>query len=459
MNAITGDGRAVASGSLTEHLADILRRPVGDEERALAALHVVDWLGGAVAASRTPEGTILRRFGSSAAGGPSRLIGVGWRDAGRAAFVNAGLSLVLELDSTHREAKLHPGPVVIAAALAVAQRDNVGGHCFLDAVVRGYEAIIRVGESVGPAHYAKHHSTSTCGPFGAAGAAGSIARLSHAEMVHALGNAGTGTGGVWQCRAEGAMSKPLHVGAAAEAGIVAADLAALGLTGPRLVLEGALGMYAATCPDADPEAIGRPSGTDWKISETSLKPWPGCRHVHPAIDAALAVRTDLADRGLSAFDVDAIHVSTYPEALSFGDRRHPVDEHEAMFSLQHVVAAALCEGDVTLDTFQPDRLHRGPVAELRTRVQVRSDKLFTSLYPRHWGAQVRVQTVAGDISARCDDPRGDPEAPMRAPEICHKAQNLLIRGGLAPQAAVDLIAAVQRLGDDEPVSTLSGLLP
>lgn len=448
-----------ANASLTEQLADILARPVGTGERELAALHVVDWIGAVAAAARTREGEILHRFAGTAPAGPARAIGIGWRDPRVAAFVNAGLSLVLESDSTHRAAKLHPGPVVIAAALAAGQRAAVAGRCFLDAVVRGYEAMVRVGESVGPTHYVQHHSTATCGPFGAAAAAGSIAGLDRSAMVHALGNAGTRTGGVWQTRPEGAMSKPLHVGGAADAGILAVDLAALGLTGPRLVLEGELGIYAATCPDAEPGAIGRPGAADWKISETSLKPWPGCRHVHPSIDAALALRAQLVERGLTAADIVAVEVCTYPQALAFADRAVPTTVHEGMFSLQHAVAAALCDGAVTLQTFQPERLSHRPVADLRAGVDVRAGEPFSSRYPQHWGARVSVRTTAGNFSAQCDDPRGDPESPMAPQEVRAKARNLLAQGGVAADAAEELIAAVLRLPDDLPLASIASLLP
>lgn len=445
--------------SLTEQLVQHLNRPIGQDERELAALHVLDWVGATVAALRSEEGIVLRRYAQNAPAGPARAVGAGWRDARTAALVNAGLSLILESDSTHRAAKLHPGPVVIAAALAAAQREQVRGLNFLDAVVRGYEAMVRVGESVGPTHYNHHHSTATCGPFGAAAAVGAIAGVDEAILVHALGNAGSRTGGVWQCRIEGAMSKPLHAGGAAEAGLLVVDLATLGLTGPRRILEGELGMYAATCPDADLEAILRPGSTQWKISETSLKPWPGCRHVHPAIDAALAVRGQLVARGLRAEDIAAVDVATYPQALSFADQPAPTTVQEAMFSLQHAVAVALSAGEVTLESFEPTGQSRPALLHVRPLVNVAADELFASRYPQHWGARVSVATSSSDLSAQCTDPRGDPESPMTAEEVCAKARHYLAQGGLTDHAITGLIAAVLGLVDDAPVSSLAELLP
>ncbi len=105
--------------------------------------------------------------------------------------------------------------------------------------------------------------------------------------MHALGNAGTQSSGLWQFIETGAMSKHLHAGRAAEAGVTAAELAALGFTGPPAILEGAKGLFAGACPDADPDAVTRDPNAPWQLRATSIKPWPCCRHTHPAIDAAI----------------------------------------------------------------------------------------------------------------------------------------------------------------------------
>jgi 2-methylcitrate dehydratase PrpD len=149
-------------------------------------------------------------YGKSLGTGDCHAIGAGRLAATGAAFVNGAYGNVLEMDDIHRAAILPAGPVVIPAALAVAERQGADAREFLSAVVRGYEAMIRIGRSVGPHHYRFWHKTSPCGPFGAAAAAASLLRLDPARTVWALGNAGTQASGPWQCRLEGAMSKQLH---------------------------------------------------------------------------------------------------------------------------------------------------------------------------------------------------------------------------------------------------------
>jgi 2-methylcitrate dehydratase PrpD len=126
-----------------------------------------------------------------------------------AALGNGGLGNVLEMDDVDKRAVLHPGPVVVPAALAAAQDRGASGEAFLDAIVRGYEAVIRIGRAVGPGHYRYWHNTGTCGPFGSAAAAASLYGLSQEQTAWALGLAGTQASGLWQTRHEAASGRPL----------------------------------------------------------------------------------------------------------------------------------------------------------------------------------------------------------------------------------------------------------
>src|SRR5690606_19470468 len=225
---------------------------------------------------------------------------------------------ILEMDDIHRAALVHPGPVVIPAALFMARQSRRSGRAFLEAVVRGYEAMIRLGEAVGPAHYRYWHPTATCGSVGAATAAFSLLQPSDDRMAaqlpgpaarlppdqtdarqltlaHALGLALTRSAGLWQVRLENNMAKAWHNAHAAQTGVQAAMLACGGVTAPLHMLEGEKGFFAALCADARPAALLSGLDGPWKITETSFKPWPSCRHTHPAIDAALQLRNRIID--------------------------------------------------------------------------------------------------------------------------------------------------------------------
>ena len=194
---------APQDATLTEGLVDLLARPIDDATRQRASLHVLDWVGCAVAGAAGPIGAAAA--GGAAMYGPGNCTVLGSATGVApfgAAFLNGMFGNPLEMDDIHRTSTLHPGPVVVPAALAAAQHSAAPAPRFLDALVKGYEAVIRVGRSVGPGHYAKWHNTSTCGPFGAAAAVGAVLDLSREPLVWALGNAGAQSAGPWRCRHE-----------------------------------------------------------------------------------------------------------------------------------------------------------------------------------------------------------------------------------------------------------------
>ena len=152
-------------------------------------------------------------------------------DSSRKVLWLGSLMHILEMDDLHRNSVVHPGCVVIPAVLAVGLREGVSGRKMLEATLKGFEVCTRIGNSVGPAHYKIWHNTSTCGPFGAAYAAGTLLGLNSSELSDALGNAGTQSSGLWEFVESGSMSKHLHAGRAGQSGLIAAELARHGFSG------------------------------------------------------------------------------------------------------------------------------------------------------------------------------------------------------------------------------------
>jgi len=443
--------------SLTRQLCRILGRDVRAADRRRAALHVLDWVGCAAIGAVTPAGRVFAEPSALFGNGPCHGVGVGGSCApAQAAFVNGGLGNVLEMDDVHRTAILHPGPVVIPAVLAAAEADGLTGAAFLDAVVRGYEAMIRVGRSVGPTHYVHWHNTGSCGPFGAAAGAAFAFGLDADAVVSALGNAGSTAGGLWRCRHEPVMTKQWHTAKAAADGLAAAVLARQGLTGPEYILEGEQGFYSALAPDATPMDVVHDDDAPWLIYDTSFKPWPACRHAHAAIDAALLAREDLGDTA----DIVSVAVETYDDAIRFCDNPRPQIEIEAKFSLQHAVAVTLSQGAPDLADFRPDRLDLAPIADLRCRVTVGTVASYAAAYPAHYGAGLRI-TLTDGTERRFDvlDALGDPDNPLDDGAICAKARGLMAAAGM-PAAAIDaMIDRCLDLPDAADVTTFSACLP
>ena len=424
--------------SLTADLVQsVWHKPVREEDLGAAAAYVLDAVACAVGGRVTTAGRILGDWADE------RGTGV-LTEASRV----AGLVHVLEMDDLHRESVTHPGCVVVPAAWAVATADGRSGRELLTAVLRGYEVMARIGASVGPGHYRIWHNTATCGPFGSAAAAGSLWGLDADRMVWALGNAGTQAAGLWQFLDEGAMSKHLHAAHAAEAGVTSAALARRGFTGPARILEGDRGFYRAMCPDPDPGRLDADPDGPWELALTSIKPWPSCRHTHPAVDAALELHDAVADRA-----VGQIAIETYDAALALCDRVRPTSEYEAKFSLQYCVATAVRSGRVDLKAFGEEE--RGVYEGNPPEVRVSAVPEFREAYPDRWGARVMVELEGGErVSASRQACLGDPEAPLSAERMGEKALGLLVHGGMSPDEARAFAESVRELPEASLVPPL-----
>jgi 2-methylcitrate dehydratase PrpD len=427
----------MTSPTLSARLIQLVNdKPVTEEDLAQAALFVLDTLASVIAGRASKVGAMLCQWADQAA-----------KDAGRLAFLMGSLAHILEVDDLHRASVVHPGCVVVPAAWAAAEREGANGKELLTAVLHGYEAVTRIGMAVGPAHYRIWHNTATCGPFGAALAAAYLTKLDATATQHALGNAGTQAAGLWQFLETGAMTKHLHAGRAAEAGILANDLARLGFTGPPAILEGAKGFFAATCPDADPDAVIRDlAHTPWQLRQTSLKPWPSCRHTHPTIDAAQALR-----RQIDPYAIDHILVETYQTALDVCDRPDPQSDYHAKFSLQHCVAAALLQNHMDFSSFQASA--RSTLTEYRTRVTLRAEESYCRAYPTAWGSAVTVtQKHGGQFTVHRSHAKGDPENPLTAEEIVAKAHQLFDHAKFSH--GNELVSSILRLVEGGPIPAI-----
>lgn len=383
--------------SLTEQLAKHLQRKVDDKTRARARLHLLDWLGCVGGARQSPQ---ARDYGNE-------------EDARLKA---ARLGNVLEMDDIHRSAILHPGPVVWSTLI-------VGQDCAFDdvlnAAVRGYEAMIAVGETFDPHHYAHYHNTSTAGYFGAAAAVADLYDSKRAQVTSALGLAGSVVGGLWQMRHEDGDTKQWHIENSAVSGGSAGFYAAHGMVGPRFILEGPQGLYAATCKSPKPMEFPK----RWRIWDVSFKPWGACRHAHPAIDTALELQALLG-----SLDAEIV-VETYADAIAFCDNPDPKTPAQAKFSLQHAVAVVATTGVPTLADFEPKAIRK--LAKARARVTVREAKDITARYPQHYGARV----ICNKRTVEMIDTLGDPERPMSETQIVDKARALMAWGGLSDKQA------------------------
>ena len=414
-------GQITIKPTVLQILVDRLGQPVNALSRERATLHLLDWLGQAMLGLRQPAAAGFRAVFTANINGHATALSGSRGDWWQVLQVNAALGNLLEMDDLHRRSILHPGPIIVPAAIAVAEEVGASGEALLTAIVRGYEATIRIGAALGTTHYDYFHNTSTCGTFGAAAATASLLNLDQNQTAHALANAGSRTGGLWQMRHEACESKSLHNVVAAQTGVQAALMAQHGVRGPLQLLEGAQGLFAAMSDGANADNVVANIDADWRIHEVSFKPWPACRHAHPVIDAALVIRDDLDNDA-----IEKIEIETYKSALDFCNKPNPQTEHEAKFSLQHCAAVVLANGKPTLADFALSQLQHAPIVALRKLVEVRENVEMSQQFPAHYQASIRVTHRDGRVVTHTQlDAKGDPELPLSTTEITAKAHMLM----------------------------------
>src|SRR6266851_1696085 len=210
--------------------------------------------------------------------------------AAGAAFVNGTAAHGEDFDDTFEGGPVHAGAVVVPAVLAACERHNPDGRMALTGIAVGTEVLCRLSLVVPKAvHKAGFHPTAIFGAMGAAAGVGAALGLNARQIVDALGIAGSMAGGIIEYLAEGAWTKRLHAGWAAQSGIRAALLARHGFVGPRTVFEGVHGLFNgfAHTTEGDYEALTGDFGTQWVTDALAFKPYPCGTMAQPYIDCAL----------------------------------------------------------------------------------------------------------------------------------------------------------------------------
>jgi 2-methylcitrate dehydratase PrpD len=421
----------------------------------------LDLLGCALGAVRAPEAVhaYAALADLEADNGPSVVWGAGRRaSCPGAALVNGILGHTLELDDTHAEGCIHPATVVVPAALATAEKTGATGKELIASIVVGYEVAIRVAIAVDPVSHRMHgwHATGTCGVLGAAAAAGSLLKLDAARMGWALGLAGVQHTGTWIFTDDGSMCKRFHAGQAAQGGVLAAFLAKAGFTGPRRILEAPDGgLFMAVSDKSDPERIFRGLGEVFEAAVTAPKPFSCCRHEHSTLHGVLKI---VEKHHVKAGDVKEVRVKTNSSAYrSVGKIVEPKTVAESQFSLPFSIGLALVDGRVFHDQFTPERFIDPAVLAVARKVKVVLDPEVDSRYPKHWSADVEIETGSGVFREFVGDPPGEPGNPLPESYIRDKFRHLA-KAALSDETAGKMEEMVLSIESVSSVKQLSSLL-
>ena len=380
---------------------------------------VIDWYAAWLPGSIEPPATLLEiAMSDDLDRGAARLAQGRLSTPRTAALINATAAHTVEVDDIYREAIYHPGAPTIATALAIGQSEGASGLAFLTAVVAGYEISTRIGAAMGREHYRYWHNTGTVGTFGAAAAASHLLKLDANQYTHALCTGATFAAGLQQAFRMDSMSKPLHAGHAAQAGLLAAQSAAAGVTGSLDVIDGDAGFGKAMGPGPEWEKSAFTLGTVFHINSMTFKNHACCGHTFAPIDGALALQKQME---IQPHEIHRIHIATYRPALDVAGNFEPVTAAQARFSIPYVVATALLYGSVRLAAFTSERLADPAIRDLMTRIELSVDPVLDAAFPGQRAAHVRIELNDGQLASFFQPTRkGDPEAPLTDEDLSNK---------------------------------------
>lgn len=304
---------------------------------------------------------IIAHAQRSGPAGKSHILGTGTTvQAPSAALAHGAMAHAFELDNlTDPDSGSHPGATMFSAGLAVAQERGRSGRDLITAMTAGGECMIRIG-SAGEDTIEPHgfHAPGATGPFGGAITSGKLQGFDAAKMANAMGIAGSLSSGLMEFAHanNGAMVKKLHLGRAAESGVLAASLAADGFTGPNTVLEGEGGWLHAFSNEFDPAILTRDLGRDFVTMHIMVKRFACHITAHRPVEAMLDLQRT---NHFGPDDVQSIVIAGNRRMATTNNIPVPPDALLAQYSIPFCVALSVYRNPVDPDSFD-DQVHKDP---------------------------------------------------------------------------------------------------
>ena len=344
----------------------------------IAKASIIDSLATQIYGAQLPWSKMIAHYVmANQCGGKSRIMGMrnALTSAPYAALCNGAFAHAFELDNlTKPNSGSHPGATVLTAALATAQNQSktVSGKDLLTAFVAGTEIMIRVGRATQHSQEVHgFHAPGTTGPFGAAVGSSRILNLSAQQTQMAIAIAASTTSGLLEFAkaGNGGMVKRLHLGRAAESGVMAANLASQGFTGPTTALEGEFGFIKVFCRDYDLNQLTLGLGSVWLTKTVMIKRYACHITAHTPVEASLKIKDE---NKLKGEDIESIEIQTTDRAVRVNNIAQPKDILIGQYSIPFCVALAFYRNPVDPRSFDESAIKDSNIMGLAKRVQMRA---------------------------------------------------------------------------------------
>jgi 2-methylcitrate dehydratase PrpD len=449
-----------ATERMARFIAETRLEDVPEAVADAAKTAIIDTVGVSLAAAGEPVAKNIAAYVRGMSdGGPATLIGASLKTgASFAALANATLGHALDFDDTNWAMFGHASVAVLPAALAVAEERGASGRDLLEAFIVGHEAASKLGSGMNMGLYnGGWHPTSALGTMGAAAAAARLSGMGVDETRIVLGLAASQASGV---RANfGTMTKPLHAGLAAEAGVRSAGLAAAGMTASRDVLDATSG-YCQAFSGAEgydiaaaTENLGNPFV--FESPGNNLKPYPCCMSAHASIDA---LRDLISEEKLTAEGVDRIDLEIMEPNMLNLSYHAPKTGLEGKFSAEYTLSRMLLDGALPLTAFTDEAVNEPAVRETMEKVHVRLSENTDWTPGTARPINLTVRTRDGrSLQKRADLSRGNAGWPLTAEEVRAKFRDCAGQC-LSEKKAEDVLSVLSHIEAHPDVRTLMSLL-
>jgi len=414
-------------------------------------LHILDTLGVCFACSTLPYARILidiQRKEEKA--GECTVVGFGDKLPARAAaFMNGCLSHGYNFDDTHIQAIVHPTAVIMPTVFSLGERGRVDGKAALTAIAAGLEIVIRLGLGAPEMVQRGIDPNPACGIFGAVAAAGKVLRLSPNQIATAMGICGAMSSGSMEWETDGSWSWCIQAGWAAQGGILAAQMAGQGFTGPHTILEGKQGFYNAFAGKGNYELkkLTDDLGKTWETTGLAFKAYPACQGAQSYIDCALTLKKKYH------IDPDQIEQIECKVGKLIGIRLcepadvkvTPPNPDSAQTSIPYTISTALIEGRVGIPEVSGDKIRDPRILSLARKVKVTVDTAFDEgMAVRGW-VKVRMKDGKEQV-AEVNASKGSPGNPYTEKDVSDKFMSNATM--VIPEAKARRLAEIVKNMDD-----------
>jgi 2-methylcitrate dehydratase len=426
------NARAAEPRPLAERLAGYaLALRYEDLDRATverAKSHVIDTLGCGIAAFDERPVRVCREVAQAAQGGATLIGTTRKTTADLAAFANGAAFRYFDLNDFYNGTiTTHPSDH-IAPCFAVAESVNAGGRDLILAIVTAYEISCRLADSLDI--YSRGWDTPVYSLPAVALASGKLMGLDAAKMTEAVNLAINDHLSMAQTRTQVLSDwKGLADGEASRNAVFAAMLARGGLTGPAPIFEGNIGFFKQVSGTANVD-VAKFGGREnqFRIHQCGMKTFPSVIYSQTAIVAALAIAADLSkgasDKAAALQQVVSLEVAVSKRAMiqTGTDREKwmPTTRDTADHSMPYLVARALFDGEITNDSYLPEKLKEPRILAFMQKIKVVEDPAYTA---RPADSPTRITASLADgrrITREVNDIPGFPGKPMQRPDVNRK---------------------------------------